>query len=148
VKDYEIFWPKTPGWFCSILCWLANNWNPFYVRKSNLFSVSVISIYCSVVTISHIFSFAKRPGKCSIFRLLKKDTRLWKIGILHLSIAISPDVNQCTVDQSNPCQNGGTCVLNQQSCICQCPSNWAGPMCNQGKLFCNLEKVSFGDVLS
>ena len=29
----------------------------------------------------------------------------------------------------NPCKNGGTCVPNGQTFICQCPKNWMGQRC-------------------
>ncbi|PVD35988.1 hypothetical protein C0Q70_02958 [Pomacea canaliculata] len=35
--------------------------------------------------------------------------------------------NEC---QSNPCQNGGTCVDSYNGFICQCPPNWKGVTCS------------------
>ena len=54
------------------------------------------------------------------------------------------DANECTMDGSNPCQNGGTCSEEQGSRTCKCPPNWTGSMCNQSKFFCTyLEKALF-----
>jgi len=36
--------------------------------------------------------------------------------------------NNC---DSNPCQNGGTCVNTFDGYFCQCPDNWEGLTCSQ-----------------
>ena len=35
--------------------------------------------------------------------------------------------------QSNPCQNGGTCVDEIQRYECRCPSGWGGVNCELGR---------------
>jgi len=44
------------------------------------------------------------------------------------------DVNECTDGQTNPCQNGGTCVNKNGGFDCDCTIFWKGDKCNQGML--------------
>ena len=48
-------------------------------------------------------------------------------------ITILTETNEC---QSNPCQNGGTCVDDVYKFTCLCPNAYAGTFC-QGKTKCN-----------
>ena len=44
-------------------------------------------------------------------------------------------IDECT-EGVNPCLNGGTCVDRSPTegfFECICPSQWAGPLCNNGK---------------
>ena len=56
------------------------------------------------------------------------------------------DANECTMDGSNPCQNGGTCSEEQGSRTCKCTPNWTGSMCNQSKFFCIWKKLCFSHL--
>ena len=38
---------------------------------------------------------------------------------------------QCYVD---PCMNGGTCFEEVDGFTCECPNEWTGGTCNQGKI--------------
>lgn len=42
------------------------------------------------------------------------------------------DVDECA---SAPCQNGGTCVDEEDSFRCECPLAWEGNICQFGKLY-------------
>lgn len=45
------------------------------------------------------------------------------------------DLNECAT-QDNPCANGGTCFNGQLGYSCQCPSQFTGDTCNDGKYAC------------
>ena len=51
------------------------------------------------------------------------------------------DVNECAGGMNSTCQNGGMCVNNPGSFTCQCPRNWTGADCSQGKSRYTLNNV-------
>ena len=40
------------------------------------------------------------------------------------------DIDEC---QSEPCNNGGTCINGADSYSCNCTSGWEGSTCKEGK---------------
>ena len=44
------------------------------------------------------------------------------------------DVDECKV--RNPCKNGAKCVNSVGGYSCQCPENFKGKNCDQGKIIC------------
>uniref|UniRef100_A0A452H7M6 Coagulation factor VII n=1 Tax=Gopherus agassizii TaxID=38772 RepID=A0A452H7M6_9SAUR len=46
-----------------------------------------------------------------------------------LLLCVFPDANQC---DSDPCQNGGTCVDQFQAYVCLCPEEYKGKNCEKG----------------
>lgn len=53
-----------------------------------------------------------------------------------LSSSLPPDIDDC---QSNPCQNGGTCIDEINSFVCLCLPSYGGATCEKGN---NVEKTS------
>jgi len=53
-------------------------------------------------------------------------------------IFLLSDVNECTDGQTNPCQNGGTCVNKNGGFDCDCTPFWMGDVCDRGMLPTNL----------
>ena len=54
--------------------------------------------------------------------------------VSNFSLSLSrPDIDDC---QSNPCQNGGTCIDEINSFVCLCLPSYGGTTCEKGKLGC------------
>jgi len=45
------------------------------------------------------------------------------------------DVNECSPDKQNPCQNGGTCMNTIGGFKCKCPPQYMGDLCDEGIFF-------------
>lgn len=46
-----------------------------------------------------------------------------------LPLSLPPDIDDC---QSNPCQNGGTCIDEINSFVCLCLPSYGGATCEKG----------------
>uniref|UniRef100_A0A8C3PAB4 Coagulation factor VII n=1 Tax=Chrysemys picta bellii TaxID=8478 RepID=A0A8C3PAB4_CHRPI len=57
-----------------------------------------------------------------IFQDVKRTMEFWQNYV---------DANQC---DSNPCQNGGTCVDQFQAYVCLCPEEYKGKNCEKGQV--------------
>lgn len=53
----------------------------------------------------------------------------------YLQALFVTDIDECA---SAPCQNGGTCIDQEDSFKCECPQAWEGNVCQFGKLFVNI----------
>lgn len=51
-------------------------------------------------------------------------------------VSLPPDIDDC---QSNPCQNGGTCIDEINSFVCLCLPSYGGATCEKGN---NVDKIS------
>ena len=104
-----------------------------HVFLSCLFQVSCYRIYdIYLISRTRIYQFTRRltckepyeisPSlNTSIVRCIhikSKNVNTWR--------AFPSDANEC---QSNPCQNGGTCIDGINSYDCVCPSGFDGPQC-------------------
>ena len=54
--------------------------------------------------------------------LYETNTHVSKISIV--------DIDEC---ESNPCQNGGTCLDGEDGFMCECPEGFEGQLCDQGR---------------
>jgi len=50
-------------------------------------------------------------------------------------VQLCADVNECSPDKQNPCQNGGTCTNTIGGFKCKCPTQWMGDLCDEGSFF-------------
>lgn len=69
----------------------------------------------------------------SIFRILGSDDDAGlrrKVQSLETTVHTLQQLLTTNECQSNPCQNGGTCVDSYNSFLCQCPPNWQGVTCS------------------
>lgn len=60
---------------------------------------------------------------------------------MSLFVWIAIDVDECSED-SNPCENGGTCINTPGSFTCDCPPGFAGDLCDQSGMLLVLVKIS------
>lgn len=49
--------------------------------------------------------------------------------LFSLPLSLPPDIDDC---QSNPCQNGGTCIDEVNSFVCLCLPSYGGATCEKG----------------